>query len=351
MLKITLGTPRMDMNSKGDTWDACWADDGDIYVTSDDSYGFGGQPTRNLHFNALRGDSPESLRGETVNLMDEYGRMSERGPDGCMWKANGTTCVDGALYTFVSRHEAAAFTDPARRDDSKLQSAANSSLIVSTDHGRSWRRSARENYDAPMFPGRRFGSPFFIKYGRDGRGEAHGADRYVYALANNGFWENGDDMILARVPRARIARLDPRDWQFLSGPDGLDDSAWAAEAGRARPVVESPGKCSMTGAQYIAPLGRYLMIQWHYTRGSGHAAADETAWIYYEAPAPWGPWREFGGQLFPGTGYYNPCIDAKFMSPDGRRFLVFTNGNFKTHRGDGAECLYRLTVIPCVLEV
>ncbi|MCK6473537.1 MAG: DUF4185 domain-containing protein [Planctomycetes bacterium] len=351
MLKLSLGTPVMDLNSKGDAWDACWADDGHVYVTSDDSYGFGGQPTRNLHINVLCGETPDALRGETINLMDEYGKMSERGPDGCMWKANGTTCVGGALYTFVSRHEAAAFTDPARRDDSKLQSAANASLIVSTDKGRTWRRTAKENYDAPMFPGRRFGSPFFVKYGRDGQGGVHGADQYVYAIANNGFWENGDDMIVARVPRERIARLDAADWQFLSGTDGLRDADWSDDMLAARPVLVNPGKCSMTGVQYIAPLRRYLMIQWHYPKGSGHAAADETAWIFYEAPVPWGPWTEFGGATFPGAAYYNPCIGTKFISADGFDLVIFTNGNFKTHAKAGADCLYRLTSIPCRLSL
>jgi hypothetical protein len=107
----------------------------------------------------------------------------------------------------------------------------------------------------------------------------------------------------------------------------------------------------MCGAQYLAPLQRYLMVQWYYPKGSGHFASDETAWIFLEAPTPWGPWREFATQAFPVVGYYNPCIAAKFISPDGRRFPIFTNGDFKTHAKEGADCLYRLTVLPCTLTV
>jgi hypothetical protein len=349
MLKVTLGEPRMDLNSFGDTWDASWADDGNIYIQSDDSKGFGDQPPRNLQFHVLRGDSPDMLVGQTVNTMDEYGPMASRGPDGKMWKACGNTCIDGTLYMFVSRHEVDAFCDPVKKDNSKLQTAENSSLIVSADKGRTWRRTAQENYDSPMFPGRRFGSPFFVKYGRDGKAGVHRADEFVYAVANDGYWENGNDMILARVRREKIAVLHAADWQFHLGGDGLLDANWSQDMNRARPLIANPGKCSMTGVQYLAPLRRYIMIQWHYTKGSGHAASTETAWEFLEAPAPWGPWSVFDTRLFPKVGYYNPCVATKFISDDGRSFPIFTNGDFCTGGKQGAECLYRLTVIPCSL--
>jgi hypothetical protein len=96
---VTLGEPRMDMNSFGDTWDASWADDGNIYIQSDDSKGFGDQPGRNLQFHVLRGEGPDGLVGQTVNTMDEYGPMASRGPDGKMWKACGNTCIDGMTWT------------------------------------------------------------------------------------------------------------------------------------------------------------------------------------------------------------------------------------------------------------
>lgn len=350
-MEIKLGVPEMDLTSKGDTWDACWADDGNLYLSSDDSYGFNDQPKRNLHVHVLRGDTPQRLRGETINLMDEYGGMSERGPDGCMWKANGLTSVDGVLYLFVSRHEADAFVNPLKKDDSKLQTAGNSSVIMSTDKGRTWRRTARENYERPMFPGRRFGSPFFVKYGQDSRGGVHGGDRYVYAVANNGFWENGDDMILARVLRERLALLNATDWQFYGGGNGLDNDSWTTKVDRSAPILINPGRCGMTGVQYIEPLERYLMVQWYYTGGSGHLASEETEWIFYVAQTPWGPWHDCGHQRFPVVGYYNPCIAGKFISSDGKKFEIFTNGNFKTHNRDGFDCLYRLTRIPCTVVI
>ena len=168
-----------------------------------------------------------------------------------MWKACGNTCIDGTLYMFVSRHEVDAFCDPVKKDNSKLQTAENSSLIVSTDKGCTWRRTAKENYDSPMFPGRRFGSPFFVKYGRDGKTDVHRADEFVYAVANDGYWENGNDMVLARVRRDRIASLNPADWQFHLGGDGLADASWSQHRNRAQPMIARPGKCSMTGVPVL----------------------------------------------------------------------------------------------------
>ena len=111
-LKVKLGKFKMDMASLGDTWDACWGDDDLLYVNSDDCEEFSSKPVNNLNkrpgnnlqFHTLYGSSPDKLTGKTINRMAEYGHMTEKGPDGCMWKANGNLCVDGKLYMFVSRH-------------------------------------------------------------------------------------------------------------------------------------------------------------------------------------------------------------------------------------------------------
>lgn len=342
IVRVELGEPRVDLNSHGDVWDPVWAADGQLYVSSDDSRGFNNQPGSNLQFHLLRGDHPTRLVGTTINPMAEYGRLAELGPDQSTWKANGCIAVDGNFYLFVSRHGLAP---------NNQQKAENTSLIMSTDYGRTWRRSAPENYDHPQFPGRRFGSPFFVKYGQDGQATVDGADRYVYALANNGFWENGDDLILARIPKTRLPRLAAADWQFFVGGDGQQEAAWSPQLAAARPVLVKHGMCSMTGAQYLAPLKRYLMVQWYYTTGTGRPYSAATVWLFYEAPKPWGPWRAIGTQHFQPQGYYNPCIVPQFISPDGRHLTIFTNGNFTTHDQPGAQCLYRLTVFPCTLHL
>ena len=246
------------------------------------------------------------------------------------------------LYLWISRHQYGCSThDPHGR-----QFASNASLIKSTDHGKTWTRSAKENYEQPMFPGRRFGAPFFIHYGKDGKADAHGADKYVYAVSNDGFWDNGNDMILARVPRSKIADLCAADWEFFTKGDGLKDDAWSKKMGDALPIIRDQGKCSMTGAAYLPQLHRYLMIQWHYTSGSGIAGSTETIWDFYQSPTPWGPWAKFKSWTNAPSGYYNPCVVSKFSRAGDKELTVFTAGDYKNQ-----NVYYKLTAIPCTLSL
>jgi len=327
--------------SNGDTWEAAWADDGDLYVTSDDTTGFDNKVHSNLAYHRLSGDAV-SLKGETVNGMQEYGGFCELGPDHCCWKACGNTCVDGTLYAWVSRHDYGQRSG----DPTKRQTASNASLIKSTDHGRTWVRTAKENYDRPMFPGRRFGAPFFIQYDQDYGGGADGSDRFVYAVSNNGFWDNGDDMILGRVPRGRIGNLNAGDWQSFKGGDGGGEAAWTLKLAEAAPIIRNPGKCSMTGAQYLAPLKRYLLVQWYYPCGGGKNGNNrETVWDFYFSPTPWGPWKAEASWKNSQHGYYNPCVVGKFVRNDACDLILFTAGRWDD------EAVYKLTLLPCRLTV
>jgi hypothetical protein len=58
-----------------------------------------------------------------------------------------------------------------------------------------------------------------------------------------------------------------------------------------------------------------------------------------------GPWTLFHTQQFGHEGWCSPSIPSKFISEDGRRFWIFTTGNFKNtkHSGD-------LFMIPVTLE-
>jgi outer membrane protein assembly factor BamB len=39
-----------------------------------------------------------NLHGTSVNMMTDYGKSAELGPDGCSWKSSGCYAVDGVLY-------------------------------------------------------------------------------------------------------------------------------------------------------------------------------------------------------------------------------------------------------------
>lgn len=331
---VGVETPIPVPDSEGDTWAPTWADNGRLYSPSNDTTGFHSAPKANIAFNRIDGDDPLHLGGKTVNPMQQYGKESERGPDGCTWKSSGCACIDGILYWVVARHRYGEESgDPHRR-----QTAQNASIIKSTDHGRTWTRSAHLNYHAPMFPGRRFATPYFIEFGRNGRDPSN-VGNYVYALSNNGFWDCGDDMIVGRAARSRIGRLAAADWEFYTGGNG-DAASWTGNMDDALPVLKDPGKFGMTGAAYLHRYRRYLMIGWYYPAGGGKmdGAATHTVWDFYESPRPWGPWTKISSYESRPSGYYSPQVCPKFQTSD--HVVAFTAGNWDNPKD------YRLTVIP-----
>ena len=339
---ISVGEPIYVPDNSGDTWSPAWTPDGEIYSPSNDTKGFHLAGKGNVMFNRIDGAQPTKLTGETVNTMATYGDHAEEGPDICSWKTSGCTSIDGALYLLVARHQYGEKSGDATR----RQIARNASFIRSTDKGRTWGRSAQENYDRPMFPGQRFGAPFFVNYGQDGReAVADGSDRYLYALSNNGFWDNGDDMVLGRVLRSQMPRLKGEDWQYLRGEDGSLDASWSSAMSEARPVLSNPNHLGSTGTTYLPAQKCYLLIAWYYPLGGGKmpGASVETCWDFYTAPHPWGPWNKVGSHRFKPEGFYCPSVCPKFTSEDGSTVWVMTAGDWNN------EAVYRLTAMPLTL--
>ncbi len=97
--------------------------------------------------------------------------------------------------------------------------------------------------------------PFFISYGKDGKAGPDGSDKYVYAVSNNGFWNNGDELYLGRVCRDLLPRLRGADWQFYDGGNGMKSSAWTSDLSQAKPILSDPGQVSMSAVQYLPQLG------------------------------------------------------------------------------------------------
>jgi hypothetical protein len=324
--------------SGGDTWAPAWAEDGNFYSPSNDTSGMHNAANSNIAFNRFPGTDPVPLDGITVNAMRDYGLEGEKGRDGCTWKSSGCTFIDGALYLVVARH----MYGEESKDKFRRQTAANASIIRSTDFGRTWYRTAKQNMEQPLFPGRRFATPYFIQYGLNATDE-DGSGRFVYAVSNDGFWDNGDQMILGRVPRRLLADLKGSDWEYYVGGDGMHNSAWNTNAENAEPILHDPGKFGMTGAVYVPSRRRYLMVAWHYQAGGGKmkGAATETEWDYYEAPRPWGPWAAIGSKRFSPEGYYCPQICPKFLT--GERAYIWTAGNWND------KASYKLHIVPAKL--
>jgi hypothetical protein len=340
-----LGKPHLYMDCTADTFDPFWSADGSLYFLGNDGSGWHNRCSNNLFFNRVTGDDPLNLhrQGETINCMAEYGGWAQKGPDGCTWKSSGTIEVDGSLYLVVGRHRYGTDgSDPFRR-----QAADRASIIRSDDKGQTWTRSAQENYDQPMFPAGRFATPYFVHYGQGGEAPAlHNAERYIYAISNNGFWCNGDNYILGRVARENIARLDPADWTYYTGGDGMDDSAWSPDADQAALIIENPLKCGETGVTFIPAINRYILIAWHYP-GDPNIDAHISHFIYYEAPEPWGPWTAVREDEINPYGWYCPRVVNRWQAAsEGEvQTVVVTGGDYFE-----MERYYKFTVVPLALK-
>ncbi len=351
---ITVGEDHPVVDSNGDTWDFAWTKQNQIYSPSNDSGGFPGcSRAGNLLFNKIIGNDPAKLDGRTVNEMNQYGAMNSSMGDNCTWKSSGCMALDGVLYWLIARHQ---YGGDQTVDYDKRQKAHGASFIKSTDLGKTWSGSAQDQKDHPMFPGSRFVTPYFVQYGQDGHEAwADGSDRYVYALSNNGYWDNGDYVILGRCLRAKMPELNGADWQFYTAGDGADDKAWTSNVREAKAVLCHPDHLGMTRAVYLPKHRCYLMIGWYYPDGSGKIdtlpgepeAHTHTNWDFYVAAHPWGPWRVVGSHTWTPQGFYCPGICSKFNSADESTVWAFAAGDWRSSLDKNT---YKLHAVPLFIK-
>lgn len=338
-------------DSNGDTWDPFWADDGQLYSFNCDGRGFG-KVQQNLAFNRFDGETLHSLVGVQINPMSKYGPANQRGEDHATWKACGQECVDGVFYAFVSRN----VYGNESHDALMRQTAFNSSLIKSMDRGLTWQRTADENYARPMWPGPKFGAPFFVHYGKNGGSvDRDGASEYVYATSTNGFWNDGDSLNLGRVKRKALPRLDASEWEYFTGGDATSSEGWSKHIDSAAPLLERPAKCGQTPICYVHALGIYLLISWYNPAIlTKWFEPGEMCYDFFQAEHPWGPWsliRSISDSfLAPGSHMYGPSLCSKFQESDGSevRLAMFTSGcQFE----DNPSGIYKAWTIPVVLRM
>ena len=349
-MNLDLNNIRKWDDSNGDTWDPFWADDDRLYAFNCDGRGFG-KVGENLAFNRFDGASLQGLVGVQVNPMAEYGVSTQRGKDKATWKACGQECIDGAFYAFVSRN----VYGNESGDALMRQTAFNSSLIKSIDRGRTWVRTADENYAHPMWPGPKFGAPFFVHYGKDGgKVNRDGSLEYVYAASTNGFWNDGDSLILGRVKRKALPRLNASDWEYFTGGDGMNPGCWSKQMNAAKPILARPAKCGQTPITYVPSLGIYLLISWYNPKVlTKWFEPSGMTYDFYQAEHSWGPWsiiRSFPDIfLASGSHMYGPALCPKFQEQQDSevRLAMFTAGCQFEDKPSG---IYKAWVIPAVLR-
>ncbi len=326
-----------DPKSNGDTWDHIWAADDNLYTFGCDGGGYG-YGSKNVNFNCLTGTNWDELVGSSVNSMSDYGNNGDhlegnppvlkkrdwsKLPLGPNWKVTGADSIDGVFYAFIAQNwygnqhaYGGAAVDPHIR-----QTVNNMSLIKSTDHGRTWSRPEKVNVLQPMWTNKKFSTAFFFKYGQDG-GRTHQDDqnKYVYAISNDGYWDDGSAFYLGRVLRSKLSKLDARDWQYYSNGQWTDNLD-AATAVPGLPYGET--KSAMGSPIWLASLDKYVTVTW-YNPGkmNGWYFPDDVIFEFYSADHPWGPWTSIGQQgcnEFLGDPkknnkrWYGPTLSPKFI--------------------------------------
>lgn len=345
-------------SSMGIQWTPSWGRDNALYTAGIHSTGFGGIAESKIAFGRLDGDDYAHLQGSTINPMVEYEDKPRPSLNGPAWIATSTYSVDGVLYVFVAcrlrktfmcRPPNQPFDHPQPNDRERVQ-FLSSSIISSKDSGRTWTRAAEENFSNPMFPGHRFGAPFFVWFGKDGTASVDNADRYIYAVSNDGYFFPGDSYSLGRVSRTKLPALNPADWSFYQGGDGLKDTNWNPDLGESSPILTNPGKASITGMTYISGLGRYVMVLWHYNNSPGTIFITndfKTTLEFFESPKPWGPWTKFKTLDTKDLGWNTPLVAQRFqaqVSPDTVTGLLYVSGNLLNRE------LTKLNFVPITLS-
>jgi hypothetical protein len=393
---VTFRTPHYFPAVVGDTYFNTVDRDGAILATSDDSRGANGACTNNGGDIAIvrgRGPGPGRLRFVTVNCMSSYGpRGGGRSPDGCSWKTGGITRVGRTIYLAVARQLREC---SAGRQGHGLQPSFNASIIRSVDGGKTWINawgqkgsggaappwSTRYRRYRAMFPGQSFSAPFFIQYGPGNTRTVDDADKYLYAVSNDGYAYNGNYLRRARVPLDKVQI--GHAWRFYHGEVGGRGRRWTPYPGGATKILREPHELSQPAIQYVPALHRYLLITFFYPHGRRNfptpRQTTHTRFRIYTAPKPWGPWtRVFGhdsrrtlwctthrctltrhpgwrtlrvGRPHDRLGLYDPALVQKFLftRPLGYQAL-FTSGDFKNKGRYRGEDLYRLHAIPINLR-
>ncbi|MDD4108441.1 MAG: serine hydrolase, partial [Prolixibacteraceae bacterium] len=289
-----------------DNWPSTWADDGDLYTSYGDGWGFSPKTDIKLSLGLCKisGDPPAV---EGANIRSNSGERVGQGKYG--EKASGMLMVDGILYMLV-------------------RNAQNARLMWSGDHGETWDQ-ADWKFDVS------FGCPAFLNYGRNYEG-ARDEYVYIYSQEESSAYKIADSYVLARVHKDNV-----REWQryeFFAGQGENSRPMWSEDIRKREPVFVNPGKCYRSGITYNKGLKKYLWSQVIHSSGAGGDAFDGGSGDIrfngglgiFESDNPWGPWKTvfYTREWDIGPGETS-SIPTKWISDDGKTcYLLFSGDDF-----------------------
>ena len=300
-----------------DNWCVTWADNDHQYTSWGDGGGFGGGQSDGRA--SMGVGRVEGSKG-SYKCYNVWGGKNGENPAAFAGKCYGLLSIGSTLYMWRSG-------DGSSSDCFGLQE-----LRKSTDYGASWQRVLHFD-DADFTDTRGFLAPTFLQFGK---AYAAARDEYVYVYApenKDGVWEvqKPGHIGLMRVPRDRISEKGAYRCFTGLGPDGNPE--WFSDVNARKPVfADSVNGVMRTSVTYVPGLRRYVLMtqqKSRFKRKDGHIGI-------YDAPEPWGPWTTvfFENAWRAGiqktdkqskTVFWN--LSSKWMSPDGRRFVMVYTGS------------------------
>ena len=259
-----------DTSKKGDTFPCTWASNDIIYTSAGDP--LWGKKPDGLDFESISGNATNY----TINKINDM--MGYSGWGGCGFKPTGLISVKNTLY--LAFQNMTGVDVKCEFDGANYIHGYDASIVYSKDNGKTWQPDITKN-KTPLFPGRIFGSPSFINYGKD---NANATDSFVYAMSGEG-WCNGNNCRLGRVPANKIAQTN--SWEWVSDFQAGLKPIWTKNLFDAKPVLTHEGYLGYVDMVYIYKLKRYLLLSWHFNKYAGPDNGSKI--IIYESPQPWGP--------------------------------------------------------------
>ena len=390
----TLGSGATD----GDTFYNHVCSDRNDYTELDDTHGFGKTGSADMMIGRFTNETAFT-GGVNVNFLPGYGLTStSHGSDSQGYsrsnKLSGLLCMGGNMYALMGRQNTTNSSFYPVSGITGLFDQEYGSLLYSKDLGASWNSiTAPEISTSYAYPAalptqitsyfadrKKFGAPSFITYGVDdgtlgytsttcdpavltvtASCRVDNADAYVYILGNDGFWNNGSALYLARIARAKLKNMNGSDVQYytnaLADGNGLEDGNWSSSISSISTILSAAGQIGEPAMQYIPFLNRYVLLNWYYpncntgTSNTGcpqdNTTAGNSVFSFYDAPHPWGPFTQVGtissfqaasgsafGSMPSTSGLYNPtllhrtAVSSTSASP---QMTLLAGGNFYSY--------------------
>jgi hypothetical protein len=261
-----------------------WGIDDAIYVLDDDGKNFEG-PINYAHLLKVN-RTPPNHKIETVTDFMEIPFRKMMPTDKMLNRyVDGIIAIDSLLYVSIYDYDwnlerNLPYFDSIRprlvlydcfagvRDSTMLRNMWFSSsysknygiagIIKSTDFGKTWSNIPKAT--TPRFLGPKFAGLTFLNFGPGYSDVPRDLYPYVYAMSNDGSWETGDHVFMARLHKDSI--LNREAWQFLSSisPDNIP--SWSKSEEKSFPVFNDPGHVGHPTISYNKNLGG---IYWEFT--------------------------------------------------------------------------------------